>query len=451
MKNWKSRWKSELNKKTPQLREDVKNSKIQTLNKSESQTEAKSIQKNYFDNKKKFKAIFASCLAVILVVIAIIPIFFTSRMNAKPLASAVLVEVNPSVIFSVDKDGKVTSVVSQNSDADVILSSESRVNLMMGKQVELAIGFYIDYASRLGFIDLSKESAVKISTCEGKNGSVYLSAKASLEYYFKQKGAYVAVISNKISAEKFCEMTGIESSKTAKSVVEKLKSVSTMFSERKNDLKSVYEETVKLEGIGETIILKIEETQSEIEEKLQALEEIKNLNNQLLNHSDCPIKILTKANYWEIKLYEIEVENKEVAEIISSIDELISNYKKKYNEEIISETELELKLTTLETLKNTLSKIDIQFIEDNQDAVLETLKSYGVDTEKLLNLYEVPENIQEYKEKVNEYFNSKIEKNKSNYETSREIISNEEYEEFINKIISNNGSLDEFWNKLKSN
>ena len=399
---------------------------------------------------KKVKAIFASCLAVILVVIAIIPIFITSRMNAKPLASAVLVDVNPSIIFSVDKQGKVTSVVAQNSDADIILSSESRVNLLLGKNIDLAVGFFIDYASRLGFIDFDKEDAVKITTCEGKNGAIYSSLKETLEYYFKQKGAYIAVISNKISAKDFCQMTGIENSKTAKSIVEKLKSKSTMFSETHSDLKSLYEETVKLDGIADTILSKINETQTEIDEKIEMLEQIKTLNSELLNHNDCPMKDSEKANYWEIKSNELESENSEVKEIIADIDELILNFKKKFNQEISDLNELELKLITLNELKESLSGVDIEFIEKNQNSVLDILKSYGIDTEKLMSLYELPETFQEYREKLNEYFSFKIEKNESDYELSREIISDEKYNEFINKVISENGSIENYWNKLNS-
>ena len=400
-------------------------------------------------NNKKAKAIFAGCLVAILVVIAIIPIFITSRMNSRPLASAILVEADASVVFSADKDGKVTAVSAQNPKADTILSDNSRIKLLVGMRIDLAVGFYISYLSRAGYIDYSKESAVKISTCEGKNGAIYLSLKETLEYYFKQQGVYVAVISNKISANDFSDLVGIEKSKNARFVVEKLKSKTTLIAESKNNLKSIYDEIVILDSVQETIKSKVDEVLVEVNEKIQMIEEIKTLNTELLNHGECPTIESEKANYFEIKENKIEIQNEEIEEIISDIDELVSKYKKNYSQEILNEEDLGLKLNTLTELKNSLSNVDIEFIENNQEAVLDVLKTYGVNTKKLLNLYESPKNIQEYKEKLNQYFNLKIEKNKSIYDVSREVISDEKYNEFINKIIAENGSLDEFWNKLK--
>jgi hypothetical protein len=50
---------------------------------------------------------------------------------------------------------------------------------------------------------------------------------------------------------------------------------------------------------------------------------------------------------------------------------------------------------------------------------------------------------------LNEQFESNKEKNKQNYETDRDVVSQNAHDDFISSIISEYGSLEKYWEKFQ--
>lgn len=111
--------------------------------------------------------------------------------NGEPCA--VVLEINPGVLFLTDKKGNVTGVKSLNSDADVILVDEDVANELEGKPLAESAEIFIDYALKLGFLDYeSDKNAIKF-TAEKDLPFIEESVTAA-ENYFRKKGVYSAVI-----------------------------------------------------------------------------------------------------------------------------------------------------------------------------------------------------------------------------------------------------------------
>ena len=80
----------------------------------------------------------------------------------------------------------------------------------------------------------------------------------------------------------------------------------------------------------------------------------------------------------------------------------------------------------------------------------DVLEGIGVDFSFVTTL---PENKEEYVQKsceiLNEQFELKKEKNKQNYETDRDVVSQNAHDDFISSIISEYGSLEKYWEKFQ--
>lgn len=133
------------------------------------------------------KVLIASACAFIIVLCAIIfPIMFAPRSGVQ--RGFVTLEINPSVIF-VTENGKITRTVSNNSDADLVLSDGFGEGLK-GKTAQEGVVAFTDRCAKLGYLNLNEQSAVKVG---GSQGGDALSAQSALKEYFKDKGAHIAV------------------------------------------------------------------------------------------------------------------------------------------------------------------------------------------------------------------------------------------------------------------
>ena len=76
-----------------------------------------------------------------------------------------------------------------------------------------------------------------------------------------------------------------------------------------------------------------------------------------------------------------------------------------------------------------------------------------MDTEPLKALLELPQTLEEYTQKLDGYlkqsYESLIKDYKSAYETSREAISESDYESYLQDLVTQYGSLENYWNSLK--
>ncbi len=190
--NWKKQWLNELSEKAP---------KAEKLNVTPNGGGTVALKKK------------AGITTVAIVAfLALFPIIFLSlwfTVFKQPTdvdfgGDFVAVEINPSVVFSLDKNGKVEKAVSLNGDADLILSNENAKSAIIGKSVNDALNAYVDYAAKLGYVNLLLD-AVKVS---GTSEKTVDKAISSLENHLKKDGIYSAVVNGGHDGKNVAKLCG---------------------------------------------------------------------------------------------------------------------------------------------------------------------------------------------------------------------------------------------------
>ncbi|HCE34619.1 MAG TPA: hypothetical protein DEQ88_04555 [Clostridiales bacterium] len=137
--------------------------------------------------KKTFISIIAGA-CVLALVIGIVAIVMNNNKD-KDQVSYVAVDINPSVEFLVDKDGKVVTVIPENEDAQILLSGEE----LEGLTFEAAIDKVGKLAVECGYLkDENNKVTVTVSGNAELSASLYDVAKAAIETAGKTVGAVVS-------------------------------------------------------------------------------------------------------------------------------------------------------------------------------------------------------------------------------------------------------------------
>lgn len=236
MKNIKKKWEQQLDAVMPPLREDVRQAPISDIQKKEKRSIL-----SLFGSPSGRRSALAGALALVLVVCLAVPVL---RPEPVPVVTAqpgaVLVEINPSVVFSVDEQGSVVTVVAANADADVVLADEERQASYIGIPIASAVERFVEDAAYLGYLDLDEPSAIRISSCLEGNETFDDDLQQQLQSYFRHTGAYVAVASERLDPEGFCRRAGLSLTQTPQELLAMVAETSAFFFERHED---VWEET----------------------------------------------------------------------------------------------------------------------------------------------------------------------------------------------------------------
>ena len=120
------------------------------------------------DLVKKNRFNFKFLMPISVVVSMIIILIFLLIPNNNNNYTALLLEINPKVIFTLDDENIVTNVVSVNSDADVILSDDNRLEEMINKKAEDALVIFTEYAYKMGYLN-DDSNTIKLSSCGNEN------------------------------------------------------------------------------------------------------------------------------------------------------------------------------------------------------------------------------------------------------------------------------------------
>lgn len=225
MKSWKKRWERELDNAVPKLDDSVLDAPIPTNCDEIVQNGGNTVAKSRNNKAITLTAVAMAMLCALVACLAI--------LLPKQTADVFLfeVEINPAISVVTDEDGKVTSVMASNADADVLLSSQGVLDNMIGKDFSSAVEYYADYSAKLGYLDMNADfSAMRISGC-GKADEILNNAKTSLEAHFADKGVVIAVICERISKDEFCNRSGIDG-ETAKDVAQFIKDNSMLYADR---------------------------------------------------------------------------------------------------------------------------------------------------------------------------------------------------------------------------
>lgn len=256
MRFWKKRWLDELENTLPPMRQEVHDEPL-PCEKNGVIKKSNAFRDWFATHKKRFFAGVATCVAAVVGVCAALPFLFPPTVE-EPVKtpSALYLEINPSAVFSVDENGTIVAVVAGNADADVILSDQTRVEEIVGKTAETGVCVFVDYAARLGYLDLNTPSAVRLS---GIAENELKAAVSGIEVYFREKGAYAVVVNETLSLAEFCSRTGIACASDAQSLVESVNALNRMYSKRQaegktdEEVQSLYGELVALEQLEEII------------------------------------------------------------------------------------------------------------------------------------------------------------------------------------------------------
>lgn len=238
MKSWKKRWEKEIDNAVPKLNDSVLNAPIPTNNDEVVLNGGNTAVKS---RNNRIIVITALALAMLCALVACLTILLPKQADMFLFE----VEINPAISVVTDDDGKVTSVMASNADADVILSSQGVLDNMLNKDFSSAVEYYADYAAKLGYLDMNADfSAMRISGC-AKDDDILQNAKSALETHFADKGIVVAVLCESVSKEEFCERSGI-GGETVKDIAEYIENNNTLYADRLaqtstvDDLKTLY-------------------------------------------------------------------------------------------------------------------------------------------------------------------------------------------------------------------
>lgn len=419
MKSWKRQWKKELDSVVPEIN-------------------GVSLRKT--EEKKGFSAIFgkygwksfASLGVAMVLVLSVILSVFALQPPAESY-TAFAVEINPAAVFVVDGKCEVCSVVSANSDADVILSSEDRVEEMMGKAPKEAVKIFADYAARLGYINLDTDfDVLRVSSYDASFDLE--SVKSTVEEFFREKGARIAVATEKLSRNDFCDIIGGVS---FEDIAAEVKELPTIFTERESagktleEIKNSYENNVNL-SIKEYILGLIDE----LEEKAEKISAIYKYNIDNF-----------KISYWLDFFAD--------AEKISEMERLLDEYESFYGEKINNSVTLELLYSSYnkewdniqDEIKRILSDDSISAIIVNCSGILSTwVENFS---NNLLSLIEsTTETVEGYLNKTVEAINYKFETLVMKYNTEyckvRSAIEKADYDKLVSEKLGGL-SLNEYW------
>ncbi|MDY2901599.1 MAG: hypothetical protein SOT09_06255 [Candidatus Borkfalkiaceae bacterium] len=470
MSSWKKLLKEETERsvKNLKLSDEVRNAPVSVREKQETiptktgiLTRIAAGVSSFFGKLFQKRAVAAALACAVCLCVAV-PSVFAIINASKGEPCAVVLEINPGVLFLTDKKGNVTGVKSLNSDADVILADKNVIDELEGKPLAKSAEIFIDYALRLGFFDYeSDENAIKF-TAEKDLPFIEESVTAA-ENYFCEKGVYSAVIKDITSSETLSEKAGVTAA--GNKLGSSASNLSVLYGARDvSDLKKAYDDNVVV-GLYDLVKNKLPNI-VEAAKRLVRMQ-IKNLK----------IMILTSKDYWSIKdedsgLIVSALKENIVTDLKNDMEELIAKYSDLTGgkNEIVSSTglsnaiyaysELFGKVTEDTVIEDYITNIKEYFSSLTTDdfrnvdkMIVALLERTDVDTMGFESLTRVPETIKEYEKDLrkilSELYVLREKAGRENYSASREQISAESYAEYKNRILAEYGSFDNYWASIK--
>ena len=268
MKNWKKQLKTELDAVIPQLSEEVLKEPISLPEISVPvNSKKKTFTKGFV--AKLITASVAVAVSIVFAIYAIIPLF-NNNGGGENSPAIITVEINPKATFVLSENGTVESVVAMNTDADVILSSKSRVATIKGKPIEKAIQTFVDYSARLGYVDLSGEDAIRLSIIGGMKTEWTENINTSLKDYFAEKNFKIAVLNESVKLNEFCLRSGIGDFSTVEEVSAWASSSPVLFGSRgvvemnAEQLQQSYNDVIVKDVVATELLAKLEGLSSDL-------------------------------------------------------------------------------------------------------------------------------------------------------------------------------------------
>ena len=450
MRSWKRLWLKELDEKIPALDERVKNTPVPTA----TPNEKGSFSVWFATHKKPFFACVASGLAIAVALCVSLPLAFAPTPDK---SGAIVLEINPRAVFSLDKEGKITAVVAGNADADTVLVQEERRNAIVGKSAEEGVQVFVDYAFRLGFIDWENGDAVRVTACEDEETASEIGD--AVRAYCMEKGALVAVVARTLTTDAFCALAQLPALESAEVVGESVAGISALWYAReaqgKNGeaLQELYRSIVSAEEIAGDVGAQVLEKMAQIEEKATFVGRIADINLRILESEDNPGLLGIKLDYWALQEYSSllpsDSYSAEFQALITEMEGALAEYERAYGQSIENRDELFSVAGDLERVLASVGDLTTAFVQEHLSFLLSLLNSLGVDT----SAWSAPDTVESYERKAGAHFVAEYEKreneNRQNYERVRAEIDEEGYRVFVESVVFEYGSLDAYWEILQ--
>ena len=212
MNKWKQIWKEEIDR---------------TVNRLDGTTECSKARKPAL--KRRIYSLIACACALVIAV----SVCFNMLKPAPASSSVVLLEINPSIAFVIDENGKVSGYSATNSDADIILSQTGVEGMLKGLSINKALENFIDKAYQMGFVDYASD-VIRISSNIDVEG-----IRTKLEQKFIENNINVLVAGDKLSNKDFAERLGLGvDGNQVGDIVEKVKNLPEKFMENTDKILS---------------------------------------------------------------------------------------------------------------------------------------------------------------------------------------------------------------------
>lgn len=455
MKSWKKQLNSELDLLVSPLSEKVKKAPIEISENADKITSEVSVKPK---RRLGLYSVFATAMAsLVFIFLGVFGVF-----SPQPSVDNYIftLEINPAVVFVTDNDGVVISVKALNEDADVILSDQTELNKMLDCQVKDAVVVYVDNATKLGFLDISKqENAIRISSNTEEDNKLFKGITDSAENYFKEKGVFAVVVKNSVSLTELCQRVGIDNSqdiKDLKDLTGKINDLSTLYRQNINEnataesIKDFYDSYI-LNDFMKLVKNDLLNNIALIRESKEMLQEISDLYYQIILKSPSIIK-----DYWLLEKQDQTKFDSEFAELMNRMSDALNRYKTKFNKEISGFSDLQsalgfCTLFSAENLESFISGFSLDEFMSNKESYVGVLKNIGIEVDYFEKLLDIPQTVSDYIEQV-KVVSTKLRDYRANkysqiYGQTRKEISQTEYESFVENIISKYGSLDDYWNE----
>ena len=447
MASWKRKWKKELDMQIPTLDQNVLT--------VESETNGSTVVLKSKNHRKWWISLSALTAVAAIILSVVVGMNVLNPPPTNLTYSTFSVEINPSAVFVVDNNGKVVSVKSANSDADIIISNDDCVNQMVGKPMNQAVELFVDYSAKYGFINLEEDAAVRVSTADEKltlDGVV-----DKVEEYLLSKGVKSVVFSNYVTEEDFSKIVGAE-----KVDVEDVKKLPLLFVERslndknQDQINQEYYQTVIL-GNVKSYIESLVNIAEQKREKLTLIEEqSQKITEQCKSEDDL---IILYDDYWFLKEFVLDSEYSTVSEelkgLCAQMELMLTEYQKTFGENI----EKRYQLVVLNEKYSSLNFEEIRaFISDFEqklsiiDAFILLLNDFDIDGDLILDLVSSPNSAEEYLMKLSKSYKCARQtlenENRLSYEQERKPVDKDENEKHLDSI-KQNGSLNDYFDARK--
>lgn len=399
----------------------------------------------------------AAAIALLFALLGILGVFSPAPVTDRFVFT---LEINPAVCFVTDGGGEVKSVTALNGDADVILSDESTLNKLKNVPLNKAVVEYTDCAARLGYLDLTSPTAVRLTGCTQSDEALLDGASENLRTYFKDNGIYAAVVEQTVAVSELSGIIGIEAS-TVSELADGIDGLSVCYGERisadadEEGLQSVYESYIVGSQMLEYVRGELLGNIKRIAENAEMLSEMVICNYNIMMHKQNPFNPIP-ADYWTVKKYSSAEQEPQFAELMTQMEELLSEYEQRFGVRVESIAELKAAADVYSSLaqidfEELFSSLTPEDFVPSAEKYVGILRNLGFDTSVLETLLSVPKTAQEYLSKMQTalsgLFDSRLQKYADIYNGQRESISQSDYDEFINGILSDYGSLENFWEK----